>query len=647
MWSMTPTSAPPHTKPLSCAPCILKGNGKGFIYPEMGGGNGVLVVDGSPSVADGLKGGPLHGIPGYQFDKILRRAGLRREDFGGIDSLVHCVPNHYGNYWKLEQGIQQCAPHLSNTIQQVKPRCILALGGGPFKDLTGLSGITKHRGFVYESKHNIPVVGTLHPEYLLPRKKDKGGSKYTWVVMMDIRKALRVASGKQNKFPQRYLLDPSIDVAKQFIGEYLQRERVKLAWDLETLYKLKQKNEQELKLENKQVITRISFAFQPGHAMSIPWTPDYRREIIEPLFRLDRPKVGWNCPTPTQRVLTADLLWVDAGSLVVGDELIAFDAEVQEGRKNRRYNTAIVTNATRGIGQVKRVSFNDGTSVEVTNEHPWLITWYPKRGNTRTKWVKTKDLHIGDVFTRRLPLWQTNTSHSGGYLAGVYDGEGSLSTTETGTGAVAFSQNAGGVQLRTTALLKDCGFTLGLYATGRCITQEQDGFRHIKIGGGAPEVARFLGSVRPQRLLSKFTTEMLGSVSGYRMPQLTITAIVDLGEQEIVQLSTSTATYMLEGFGAHNSKGFDEPIILLQEGMEMNGPLLDGMDQFKVFQPNIERNLEFVASILVDHLQAWKHRSQSDPEWYSAVDSDAAISIVDQLDDIMRQIEVPEYAVAA
>lgn len=113
---------------------------------------------------------------------------------------------------------------------------------------------------------------------------------------MDVRKAIRVAEGKRELLPQSYLLDPSIDRAVQYYNEYMDTpgDDVWMAWDYETLYKLKNKNEQKLKLEDKQTITRISYSFRPGYAMTVPYVEPFISRIIVPIFRARRAKVGWN-----------------------------------------------------------------------------------------------------------------------------------------------------------------------------------------------------------------------------------------------------------------------------------------------------------------------------------------------------------------
>lgn len=387
MWPLK-VVGPPYAKPDSCKSCPLYGDGKGFGFPIIGGPNGVMVVVEALGEQEVNEGTPLVGPAGWQFNHILKRAGLQREDFAAIDNVLHCRPPHnkLAGMSYESTAIRECAHFLTDTIKQAQPRAILTMGAIPLKRMAGMAGpITRNRGFIYDGLDNIPVIGTFHPSYLLPRKGEKSAAKYTWVVIMDIRKALRVAAGKRDLIPQHYLMDPGPDVANEFMGEYEQTEGAILAWDLETLYKMKTANEQKLVLESRQTITRISFAFKPGYAMTVPYNSDTFARVIQPLMRMNRPKVGWN------------------------------------------------------------------------------------------------------------------------------------------------------------------------------------------------------------------------------------------------------------------SKGFDEPIVIKQEGWEMNGVLMDAMDQFHVFQPNIERNLEFATSILTDHLKPWKHLSQAEPEFYSCVDSDATITDKLRLDSIMSEVQIPEY----
>ena len=73
-------------------------------------------------------------------------------------------------------------------------------------------------------------------------------------------------------------------------------------------------------------------------------------------------KVGWNCPTPDQRILCADLVWRVAGDLTVGDKLVSFDENVSKDRRLRRYKEGTITHAARGIDRVVDIKLSDGST---------------------------------------------------------------------------------------------------------------------------------------------------------------------------------------------------------------------------------------------------------------------------------------------
>lgn len=68
---------------------------------------------------------------------------------------------------------------------------------------------------------------------------------------------------------------------------------------------------------------------------------------------------------------------------------------------------------------------------------------------------------------------------------------------------------------------------------------------------------------------------------------------------------------------------FDEPKVR-GGGVAINGESHDGMWQWHLYQPDLDKGLEFVSSFTSD-LLPWKHLNQSDPVLYSAIDPDAAL----------------------
>jgi hypothetical protein len=64
-----------------------------------------------------------------------------------------------------------------------------------------------------------------------------------------------------------------------------------------------------------------------------------------------------------------------------------------------------------------------------------------------------------------------------------------------------------------------------------------------------PQLLRFLGSIRPHRLLEGFTADRLGAAIGKKNALVRKTFV---GEREVVALQTTTRTFVAEGMASHN-----------------------------------------------------------------------------------------------
>ena len=152
---------------------------------------------------------------------------------------------------------------------------------------------------------------------------------------------------------------------------------------------------------------------------------------------------------------------------------------------------------------------------------------------------------------RFIDPWESLNTRDAGWLAGIYDGEGYLSTARQGF-QMGVSQKPGLVLDYITRTLGSLGF-LNL----RCSPTGDGSVTTLQLLGGWREILRLLGSVRPIRLLAKFE-ETLNSddfskqMDGKEAPT-EIVKCYDEGEDWCSGLETSTRTYLCEGFGAHNS----------------------------------------------------------------------------------------------
>lgn len=283
--------------------------------------------------------------------------------------------------------------------------------------------------------------------------------------------------------------------------------------------------------------------------------------------------VGSYCVSPETPVLCADLVWRPAGELVEGQEIIAFDEDPSFGEGKhaaRRYRTAEIVCNRPAKKPCMRVYTDIGNPITASFDHPWLV-WTKNRqkgelffGDTPEDiqverlprdgglvWRTGEELQPGDQIACLCDPWQVDDTREGGWLAGVFDGEGSLSVQNEGDRIPAWkaniSQNEGAVLGRIRTALRDRGFSF--YENPRKC-------RQIILTGGWTELLRFLGTIRPDRLLEKLPKIVadMPALSRNRTYKLaTVTAIEDVGHVEVASIQTSCGTFVTGGYLSHNT----------------------------------------------------------------------------------------------
>jgi hypothetical protein len=255
------------------------------------------------------------------------------------------------------------------------------------------------------------------------------------------------------------------------------------------------------------------------------------------------------------RVLTSDLRWIAASELVRGDELLAFDEDQRDAnasggkRRGRLHRTAVVQTVRLAELPCFDVIFSDGSCIRCPAERQWLTHTNGKG----TLWIQTDALRAGRCSSNLIkPLrpWDAQLSREAGYLAAALDGEGCLVQRDlrpTSTGGVAatnltFVQKDNAMFAEVERCLRELGFAFG-ERRGR-----DTGVFSITLSR-RPEVLRFLGSIRPLRLLDKFRPEMLGMIS-HRAVKLVSKTYV--GRQPIAIVHTDSRTFFAEGLAAHD-----------------------------------------------------------------------------------------------
>lgn len=259
------------------------------------------------------------------------------------------------------------------------------------------------------------------------------------------------------------------------------------------------------------------------------------------------------CPAPDVKVLTADLRWVRADSLNVGDEVMAFDEHPHsDDGPSRRWRKATVTACARIKKPCYRLKLEDGTEMIVSARHGWLT-----HGENENKWRAQENMitphHRADRPTRivrALRTWAEDRSWEAGYLAAAFDGEGHISQMPRHhaftSGLVAgFAQKPNKMSETVENIMRKYGFECRM-------NQEDGGTMKYRVNGGRPEILRLLGSVRPQRLLDKFDPSILGQFNS--MENVAVIESEFIGDHEVIGLETSEKTFIAEGLASHNSE---------------------------------------------------------------------------------------------
>jgi phage gp36-like protein len=256
------------------------------------------------------------------------------------------------------------------------------------------------------------------------------------------------------------------------------------------------------------------------------------------------------CLDATTRVLTGDLRWVPLGEIRLGDDLLSFDEYPPGARCHRKLLPAVVTAVDRIVQPCFRIAFADGRCVTASFRHRWLTR---QAHCDIWRWIETDALKPGDSRIRDIGCpWEPDNSSGAGYLAGVFDGEACFIAGKGNPGfRISFAQLPGLVMDHTRRLLTEREFRLSP------VRAKLRGVQEFDICG-VYECLRFLGQIRPVRLLARVPQWLSGRSPRMFKRHALVNGLTYLGEREVVAIGTSTQTLFAEGLFSHNSttKGF-------------------------------------------------------------------------------------------
>lgn len=262
-------------------------------------------------------------------------------------------------------------------------------------------------------------------------------------------------------------------------------------------------------------------------------------------------------------VLCADLTWRPAGTLQPGTEIIAFDEEPVEGARRRRFRTAVVT--ANGLQQDRlwRVTTTKG-EVLCTGDHPWLAR--PQRGHSRDRtirWVTTSEMQPGTLVSRPFEPWETERTYEAGWLSGFLDGEGTMAVNVARNGRSVFRLSGYQRPSPTSDLMVEAirsRVECKVFTVKRSTRSKWHDMVMCRVDR-LSEIMRLLGTVRPQRLIEMGGRFWEGYETSTPDSWAEVLSVEEAGAGTVAKLSTSTGTYIADGYLHHNT----QPVVAIRD----------------------------------------------------------------------------------
>jgi uracil-DNA glycosylase family 4 len=179
---------------LQCRRCRLQESKTHYVPGEGCNHPDILFVGEGPGETEDQFGRPFIGKAGQLLDKIIQRMGLARADVF-ITNVVKCRPPN--NREPQRDEVEACLPYLSRQIGVLQPKVIVCLGRVALNNLLGTShSMGRIRGQLL-SFHDIPLIPTYHPSYILHKKDKEEISQAKWEVWEDMQKVLALIPKKR------------------------------------------------------------------------------------------------------------------------------------------------------------------------------------------------------------------------------------------------------------------------------------------------------------------------------------------------------------------------------------------------------------------------------------------------------------------
>lgn len=163
----------------------------------------LLFVGEAPGEEEDLRGEPFIGKAGQLLTKIIGAMEYTRDDIF-IANILKCRPNmpvgESGNRKPKPAEMATCLPWLTQQIELIKPKVIVALGLTAVEGLLGEPCTMRDVRGKWLDYHGVPLMPTYHPAYLL-RNQTLAEKRKVWEDMLLVLEKLgRPVSTKQQGY---------------------------------------------------------------------------------------------------------------------------------------------------------------------------------------------------------------------------------------------------------------------------------------------------------------------------------------------------------------------------------------------------------------------------------------------------------------
>jgi predicted phage terminase large subunit-like protein len=274
--------------------------------------------------------------------------------------------------------------------------------------------------------------------------------------------------------------------------------------------------------------------------------------------RRDMGPYTFACFVAGTRVLMADWSERNIEDVRVGDEVIGYT--FGDGKRATLVKTKVTARQNRWR-EVSRFNFEGAPSVTCTPDHKF---WAGRAGRTYTQLgTGAKDLKAACQVYDPHEVWGRVDPYYSGYLAGLFDGEGSVSG-----GTVHISQSAKvnpEVCAKIETALNRCGIRWNVHTP-----PSRPGHRDYYVVGGREGLMAFLAAV-PDAAKSPRLAECMfkhGTRNIGKGKRVKVASIEPMGADDVFNIQTETGNYIANGYAVKNCQIFQNPLADATQGFK-------------------------------------------------------------------------------